>query len=111
MAEHHANSSSFKERQQKEEEQRHLRHQLISFAMMIVLTILAFVAVAYGGASAKFVPIFILLLAVIQAGFQMFYFMHLKDKGHNFPVGFIASGVVVAILTVASLMTLIWEPH
>ncbi|HET7628825.1 MAG TPA: cytochrome C oxidase subunit IV family protein [Bacillales bacterium] len=99
--------SSIKEKHERQLEKKELRNHLVSFAMMIVLTVLAFIAVAMG-ASSKFVPLFILLLAVIQAAFQMFYFMHMKDKNHEFPIGFIASGVTVAVLTVATLMTLIW---
>ncbi|HEX7066206.1 MAG TPA: cytochrome c oxidase subunit IVB [Bacillales bacterium] len=108
MASNSNQMSSIKERHKKEKQKRELQHHLVSFGMMLLLTILAFIAVWYKEASSMFVALFILLLAVIQAAFQMFYFMHLKDKGHGFPAGFIASGVVVAILTVATLMTLIW---
>lgn len=108
MDTHSSQTPSIKERHEKERQKQELRHHLISFVMMLALTILAFAAVAYGGASGKFVALFILLLAVIQAAFQMFYFMHLKEKDHGFPAGFIASGLTVAILTVATLMTLIW---
>lgn len=101
--------ASLKERHEKEKQKRELRNHLISFVMMLALTLLAFAAVIWGGANAKFVALFILLLAVIQAAFQMYYFMHLKEKEHGFPAGFIASGVTVAILTVATLMTLIWS--
>lgn len=101
--------TSIKERHEKERQKRELRNNLILFVMMLVLTILAFAAVIWGGASAKFVALFILILAVIQAAFQMYYFMHLKEKEHGFPASFIASGVVVAVLTVATLMTLIWS--
>lgn len=98
-------------RQKKQSVTQELRPYLVSFAMMVILTILAFVAVASDSISSKFAPLLILLLAVIQAAFQMFYFMHLKDKGHRFAIGFMASGAVVAVLTVASLMSLIWHPH
>lgn len=99
---------TLKERHEKEKQKQELRHHLISFVMMLALTILAFAAVVFGGKSGKFVALFILLLAVIQAAFQMFYFMHLKERDHGFPAGFIASGATVAVLTVATLMTLIW---
>ncbi|HET7580952.1 MAG TPA: cytochrome C oxidase subunit IV family protein [Bacillales bacterium] len=108
MANYSNDMSSMKERYEKEKQKRDLRNYLVSFAMMLALTLLAFAAVVWGGKQGAFVAIFILLLAVIQAAFQMLYFMHLKDKNHNFPMGFIASGATVAVLTVATLMTLIW---
>lgn len=100
--------SELKQRHQKEKQKRELRYHFVSFAMMVLLTILAFIAVASESVSGNFATLFILILACIQVAFQLYYFMHLKDKGHSMPAGFIASGVVVAILTVASLMTLIW---
>lgn len=106
-----SNGASLQERQRKEKQKREMSHYLVSFGMMMALTILAFVAVGSGSISSKFAPLFIIVLAVIQAVFQLYYFMHLKDKGHSFAVGFMASGAVVAILTVATLMTLIWHPH
>lgn len=51
-----------------------MRHQVITFALMIFLTLVAFVAVAY---PKTFSPIFsvpfILLLAVVQVIFQLYY--------------------------------------
>lgn len=111
MAENFTNASELKQRRQKEKQKRELQHYLVSFAMMVGLTILAFVAVASDSISVRFAPLFIIVLAVIQAVFQLYYFMHLKDKGHGFAIGFLASGAVVAVLTVATLMTLIWHPH
>lgn len=61
-----------------------MRHQVITFALMIFLTLVAFVAVAY---PKTFSPIFsvpfILLLAVVQVIFQLYYFMHMSHKGHE----------------------------
>lgn len=103
-----SDTETIKEQQAKVQEKREIRHHIISFGMMVILTIFAFIAVATEGVSAKFIPIFILLLAVVQVVFQLFFFMHMKDKGHNFPAILMSGGVVVAILTVATLMSLIW---
>ena len=43
-----------------------MKHQVITFALMIFLTLIAFVAVAYDGFSSWFTIPFIFLLAVIQ---------------------------------------------
>lgn len=99
--------SELKQRHQKEKQKRELRYHLVSFASMILMTILAFLAVIAEDVPGPFVALFILGLALIQVIFQLYYFMHLKDKGHSLPSLFIFGGVIVAILTVASLMTLI----
>ncbi|WP_373694091.1 cytochrome C oxidase subunit IV family protein, partial [Bacillus pseudomycoides] len=54
-----------------------MRHQLITFGLMIFLTIVAFLAVAYPKTfSPLFSVPFILLLSVVQVIFQFYYFMH-----------------------------------
>jgi len=85
-----------------------MRHQVISFALMIFLTIVAFVAVGYDGFSSWFVVPFILLLAVVQVIFQLYYFMHMSHKGHEMVALFMYSGVVVAFLTVLTFVTIVW---
>ena len=61
-----------------------MKHQVVTFSLMIFLTLVAFAAVAY---PKTFSPIFsvpfILLLAVIQVIFQLYYFMHMSHKGHE----------------------------
>jgi len=85
-----------------------MRYQVISFALMIFLTVIAFVAVGYDGFSSWFVVPFILLLAVIQVIFQLYYFMHMSHKGHELIAIFMFSGVVVAFVTVLAFLTIIW---
>ncbi|MFK9092293.1 cytochrome c oxidase subunit IVB [Bacillus salipaludis] len=85
-----------------------MRYQIISFTLMIFLTLVAFAAVAIKGFTAWFTVPFILLLAVVQVVFQLFYFMHMSHKGHEAPQMFLFSGVFVAILTVLTFLTIIW---
>lgn len=85
-----------------------MRMQLISFALMIFLTLVAFVAVGYEEFSAWFIVPFILLLAVVQLIFQLYYFMHMSHKGHEAPALFLYSGVLVAAITIWAFMTIIW---
>jgi cytochrome c oxidase subunit 4 len=86
-----------------------MKHQVITFGLMIFLTIVAFLSVAY---PKTFTPIFsvpfILLLAVVQVIFQLYYFMHMSHKGHEAPALFLYSGIVVAFLTVLTFMTIVW---
>ncbi|UOY93761.1 cytochrome c oxidase subunit IVB [Ectobacillus sp. JY-23] len=86
-----------------------MKHQIITFALMIFLTVVAFVAVAY---PKTFTPLFavpfILVLAVVQVIFQLYYFMHMSHKGHEAPSLFLYSGILVAFLTVLAFVTIVW---
>ncbi|MDQ0231304.1 cytochrome c oxidase subunit IVB [Metabacillus malikii] len=85
-----------------------MKQQVVTFSMMIFLTIVAFIAVGYDGIGEWFKVPFILTLAVIQVIFQLYYFMHMKHKGHEASALFLFSGVFVAVLTVLAFMTIIW---
>ncbi|QED47408.1 cytochrome c oxidase subunit IVB [Cytobacillus dafuensis] len=85
-----------------------MKHQVISFALMIFLTLVAFVAVAYEGFSGWFIVPFILILAVVQVIFQLYYFMHMSNEGHEAPKLFMYSGIVVGFVTILCYMTIIW---
>lgn len=85
-----------------------MRHQVITFALMIFLTLVAF-AVAY---PKTFSPIFsvpfILLLAVVQVIFQLYYFMHMSHKGHEAASFFLYSGLLIGLITILAFMTIVW---
>jgi cytochrome c oxidase subunit 4 len=98
------NVDSFQKRDNKEE----MKRQLISFALMIGFTIIAFVAVASDAIEQMFVVPLILILAIVQVGFQFYYFMHMKDKGHEMPAAMIYGGVWAAALTIAALVLIVW---
>lgn len=97
-------SEEFRRQKNREEMQK----QLISFALMIVFTLIAFAVVATDTLSRGFVIPVIFLMAIVQAGFQFYYFMHLKDKGHAMPATLIYGGVWAAFLTLAGLMVISW---
>lgn len=84
-----------------------MRMQIVSFTLMIFLTLIAFVAVG-AGFSKWFVMPFVLLLACIQVLFQIYYFMHMSHKGHEAPSLFFWSAVFVAFLTVLTFATIVW---
>jgi cytochrome c oxidase subunit 4 len=86
---------------------REMRHQIISFSMMIFFTILAFISISSDIIPGSFALPFILILAVLQVILQLYYFMHLKDKEHEWASAFIMSGVVICIPMVAALMLLL----
>jgi cytochrome c oxidase subunit 4 len=98
------NVDSFRKQKNKDE----MKKQLISFALMIGFTIIAFIAVASEAMDQMFVVPFILILALVQVGFQFYYFMHMKDKGHEMPAAMIYGGVFAAALTIAALVLIVW---
>ena len=95
---------SFRRQKAKEE----MKKQLISFALMIGFTLIAFGIVASEAMDKMFVVPILLILAIVQVGFQFYYFMHLKDKGHEMPSTMIYGGVWAALLTVVTLVVITW---
>lgn len=85
-----------------------MRHQVVSFALMIFLTLIAFGTVAIKGFTSWFTIPFIILLAFIQVIFQLYYFMHMKHKGHEAPTMFLYTGLAFGLIMVLAFMTIIW---
>ncbi|MGM8211868.1 cytochrome c oxidase subunit IVB [Virgibacillus sp. W0430] len=94
----------FRKQKNKEEMKRHV----ISFVLMIVFTVIAFGAVASGNVQKMFIVPILLIMALIQVAFQFYYFMHMKDKGHEMPATLIYGGVWAAFLTLAGLIAITW---
>ena len=110
MANEQSNSANpnvnLKYRRKKNAEE--MKHQVITFALMIFLTLLAFAAVGIDGFSHWFIKPVIFLLAIIQVIFQLYYFMHMKHKGHGTITLFLFSGVGVGFLTILAFVTIVW---
>jgi cytochrome c oxidase subunit IV len=85
-----------------------MKYQIVSFAMMIFLTLIAFASVGLKGFAPTFTKPFIILLAVVQVIFQLYYFMHMKHKGHEAPTLFLYSGLLVGLITILTFTTIIW---
>lgn len=85
-----------------------MRYQFVSFSMMIFLTLIAFAVVEIKGFDHWFSSPFILLLAIVQVIFQLFYFMHMNKKGHDAPKLFLFSGVLAAFTIIWAFTTIIW---
>ncbi len=100
----HTEVDAFKKQKNKEEMQR----QLISFGLMIVFTLISFAIVATGSIARMYVIPIIFLMAIVQAAFQFYYFMHLKDKDHDMPATLIYGGVWCAFLTLSGLIIITW---
>lgn len=85
-----------------------MKYQVVSFALMIFLTIVSFITVGYDGISEWLKVPFIVLLACVQVIFQLYYFMHMNHRGHEGPQFFIWSGIFVTFLTVLAFTTIVW---
>lgn len=97
-------SDFYKKKKSKEE----MKKQLISFLMMIIFTIVAFGLVASESLERMYIIPILFIMAIVQAGFQFYYFMHLKDKGHEMPATLIFGGLWAAFLTLAGLVVISW---
>jgi cytochrome c oxidase subunit IV len=89
----------------------HMKKQVVNFAIMIFLTLVAFTATAMDNASAKFVVPIILLFAGIQVVLQLYSFMHLEDRETSH-VGviefFMWGGMFIAFTFFVAFTTIIW---
>lgn len=92
----------------REKHKEEMKYQVISFLLMICFTIAAFIAVAAEGFHSLFVIPIIIILACVQVGFQLYYFMHMSQKGHGVPALFLYGGVAVAVVTLFAFATIIW---
>ncbi|MGG2064717.1 MULTISPECIES: cytochrome c oxidase subunit IVB [unclassified Bacillus (in: firmicutes)] len=86
-----------------------MKHQVVTFGLMIFLTVIAFAAVAYPKTFGPLFSVpFIILLAVVQVIFQLYYFMHMSHKGHEAPTFFLYAGLIVGLITILAFMTIVW---
>ena len=90
-----------------------MRNQVMMFSLMIFLTLISFTMVtAYqhgvGGFSQFFVIPTLMLFAAVQVGLQLFYFMHMADKGHGIPQMFMFTGVLLGFLIPLTFVTIVW---
>ncbi|OAB45437.1 cytochrome C oxidase subunit IV family protein [Paenibacillus glacialis] len=81
---------------------------IVAFIFSIVLTLIAFAAVAAGGINPAFTIIILLVMAVLQVFVQMGYWMHLKDKGHMIPIIFMLGGFFVAGTAIVTALSWMW---
>ncbi|CAM3104730.1 cytochrome C oxidase subunit IV family protein [Paenibacillus sediminis] len=81
---------------------------VVAFIFSIVLTLIAFAAVAAGGVNTTFTVIILLVMAVLQVLVQLGYWMHMKDKGHFIPILFLVGGFFVAFTCVVMALSWVW---
>ncbi|MFC4099209.1 MULTISPECIES: cytochrome C oxidase subunit IV family protein [Paenibacillus] len=96
MANHHSAAEEHGKRHKHEGPQKHI----VAFIFSVVLTVIAFAMVAAGEINSTFVYIMLLVMAVIQVFIQMSFWMHMKDRGHLYPIIAILTGVFVVLTIV-----------
>lgn len=90
-----------------------MRNQVMMFSLMIFLTIVSFsMVVAFeaevAGFSKFFIIPMIMLFAAVQVGLQLYYFMHMSEKGHGIPQMFMYTGALLGFLIPLTFVTIVW---
>ncbi|WP_226578405.1 cytochrome c oxidase subunit IVB [Halobacillus litoralis] len=92
---------------EKKQHREEMKQQVLTFALMILFTFIAFGMVIFEVNSYFIIPTLI-ILAVVQVAFQLYYFMHMKNKGHDMVAVMMYGGVAVAALTIITFTSIIW---
>lgn len=104
MSSNHSASEEQPKRHKVEGPQKHI----VAFVMSLALTIIAFAAVSAGEINTTFTYIILVSMAVIQVFIQLAFWMHLKDRGHLFPIIAIIAGVFVVFTMVIMALYWVW---
>jgi cytochrome c oxidase subunit 4 len=102
--EHAASGHEPKQRHRTEGPQKHI----VAFVLSLALTVIAFAAVSAGEINTTFTYIILVGMAILQVFVQMAFWMHLKDRGHLFPIIAILGGVFVVFLLVIMAVYWLW---
>jgi cytochrome c oxidase subunit 4 len=89
------------ENQRKKTGDQGAKRHIVAFVASLLFTALAFLAVIYAGSSTFIIP-FIIVLAVIQAAFQLYIWMHMDQKGHDIPAIGMYTGLFVVFTAVVA---------
>ncbi|SDS38948.1 cytochrome c oxidase subunit 4 [Paenibacillaceae bacterium GAS479] len=95
-----ANHSSHSEQPAKRHKHEGPRKHVIAYIFSLLLTLIAFATVIGGEINTSFIYILLLVMAALQVVIQMGFWMHMKDRGHLFPIVGIMTGVFVVFTIV-----------
>ncbi|WP_123043175.1 cytochrome C oxidase subunit IV family protein [Cohnella candidum] len=104
MASNHSASEEQTRRHKVEGPQKHI----VAFVLSLALTIIAFAAVAAGDINTNFTYFILVLMAIIQVFVQLAFWMHMKDRGHLFPIICIIAGVFVVCAMIITALFWVW---
>mgnify|MGYP001949461856 CR=1 FL=1 len=77
---------------------------VIAFAVMVVLTVIAFYLVATNVVTVQLLVPILLILATVQVILQLYFFMHLDQKGSGFPILFMFTGAIAAVVSAVGII-------
>jgi len=77
---------------------------IVAFVAMIILTVIAFYLVAANVITLQLLVPVLLILATIQVILQLYFFMHLDQKGSGFPILFMVAGIVIAVVSAVGIL-------
>lgn len=104
MSGHHTTAEPTKKRYKHEGPKKHV----IAFIFSLVLTLLAFATVMSGEVNTDFIYILLVVMAIGQVAIQMAFWMHMKDRGHLYPIIGILGGVVIVFTMVIMAEYWVW---
>ncbi|MFD2614903.1 cytochrome C oxidase subunit IV family protein [Paenibacillus gansuensis] len=104
MAQPHGTAEQGGRRRRHEGPQKHL----IAFVFSLILTLIAFAAVAAGEMNRNFVLVLLVVMAIGQVLIQLIFWMHMKDRGHLYPIIGLAAGAFVAFTCVIMALYWVW---
>lgn len=108
MAEVESNSmTDIKLKSLRRKRAKEMRQQMVGFAFMIFLTFMAFGMVALEF-DPTFITAIVMLFAFIQVILQFYYFMHMKDNGHQFAKLYMIVGMYFAIAFCVTFIYIVW---
>ncbi|MFD2673660.1 cytochrome C oxidase subunit IV family protein [Marinicrinis sediminis] len=84
------------------------RNHIITYAISMILTFIAFVAAANDALSGGFVIFLLVTMAMVQVIVQLAFWMHMKDKGHVYAFIALFTGFITALTAVAAALFLMW---
>jgi len=96
MANNHSATEESTKRHKVEGPKKHV----ISYLFSILLTLIAFATVMSGELNRDFIYIVLVGTALLQVFVQMAFWMHMKDRGHIFPIIGILFGVFIVFTCV-----------
>jgi|SRR3954468_3082646 cytochrome c oxidase subunit 4 len=90
-----------------------MRGQVTMFSLMIFLTLVSFTMVTAFehetlGFSKYFILPTLLLFAAVQVGLQLYYFMHMNEKGHGVASLFMFVGILLAFIMLLGYLSIVW---
>lgn len=82
------------------------KNHFIGFGISMALTLLAFVAVMNESLNEAFVYFLLVIMAIVQVFVQLYFWMHMKDRGHTYAKIAIFFGMIIVFTII--IMALFW---